>query len=151
VQTITTLRSSVRRSLFLLGVTATAMAICFGVLATVSPAVAFSAKCPAGESEDLYTGVCIPELSPSIVELTPSVFGGAPQVDGVVCTGHNTYECIGLAEESLAAGPTPSASATVSGQTDPPVASAPATPTSTDPPTGQDLTLTPGVPTPAGG
>jgi hypothetical protein len=149
VRTITTLRSSVRSSLLFLGATATAMAIFFGVLATVSPVVAFSAKCPAGESEDLYTGVCVPELSPSIIELTPSVFGGAPAVDGVVCTGHNTYECIGLGEESLAAGPTPSANATVSAQTDTPAASAPPTPTG--PPTGQELTLTPGVPTPAGG
>ena len=141
--TITTLRSSVRKALLSIGGAATVAAIIVGVPAGFSPASAESAKCPAGESEDLYTGVCIPELSPSIIELTPSVFGGAPQVDGVVCTGHNTYECIGLAEESLAAGPTPSANATVSAQTDTPAASAPATSTSTGPPTGQDLTLTP--------
>lgn len=140
-----------RKPLLFIGSAATVAAIIVGVPAGFSPASAESAKCPAGESEDLYTGVCIPELSPSIIELTPSVFGGAPQVDGVVCTGHNTYECIGLAEESLAAGPTPSASATVSAQTETPSTSAPATSTSAGPPTGQDLTLTPGVPTPAGG
>jgi hypothetical protein len=145
VQTITMSRSSVRRALLFIGSAATVAASIVGVPAGFSPASAQSAKCPTGESEDLYTGVCIPELSPSIIELTPSVFGGAPQVDGVVCTGHNTYECIGLGEESLAAGPTPSASATVSAQTETPSTSASATSTSTGPPTGQAVTLTPDI------
>lgn len=144
-QTTATLPLSMRRPLFFIGIAATVAAIIFGVPAAISPAIAESAKCPSGESEDLFTGVCVPELSPSVVQLTPSVFGGAPQVDGVVCTGHNTYECIGLAEESLGAGPTPSANATVSAQTETPPTSAPATSTSTGPPTGQDLTLTPDI------
>ncbi|CAN5445769.1 hypothetical protein BH09ACT8_BH09ACT8_01130 [soil metagenome] len=145
MQTVLAFSSSMRRPLLVIGTAATAAAIILGVLAAVSPAIAESAKCPAGESEDLYTGVCVPELSPSIVELTPSVFGGAPEVDGVVCTGHNTYECIGLAEQSLGSGPTPSANATVSAQTGTPATGAPTTSTSTGSPTGQDVTLTPDV------
>lgn len=139
------------RLLTVSGVVATVAAIVLGAGAVGSHVAATSAKCPAGESEDLYTGVCVPELSPSVVELSPSVFGGAPEVDGVVCTGHNTYECIGLAEESLGAGPTPSANATVSAQAETPEPSATATSTLPGPPTGQDITLTPGVPNPPSG
>jgi hypothetical protein len=43
-----------------------------------------------------------------LVAITTSDFGGPPEVDGVPCTGGNSYECIGLAEESLGQGLTSS-------------------------------------------
>jgi hypothetical protein len=66
------------------------MAITLSVMATRSPTISVSVKCPAGESDDTFTGVCVPE------------------VDGVPCAGGNSYEWIGLTEESLGQGPTPS-------------------------------------------
>jgi hypothetical protein len=84
------------------------------LLAASAPAPSNLGKCPSGEAEDLFTGVCVPELSPSQVQMTTAEFGGLPEIDGVPCTGHNSYECIGLAEEQNAQGPTPSATATVS-------------------------------------
>lgn len=125
------------------GVAAMVTAIILGVFATVSPATPMSIKCPAGESEDLFTGICVPELSPAIVQMTTGDFGAAPAVDGVPCTGHNSYECIGLAEESLGAGPTPSATSQLSAQTQAPTSSSATSSPPPSPPTGQDLTLTP--------
>jgi hypothetical protein len=130
-----------RRLLLVVGIAATLAAVALGVLATGSPATSVSVKCPARESEDTFTGVCVPELSPSIVEVTTSDFGGVPEVDGVPCTGGNSYECIGLAEESLGQGPTPSPSATLTAQESPP--------SPTAPPTGQELTSSPMLPPPA--
>jgi hypothetical protein len=130
--------------LLIFGLVAVLATVILGTLATVSPAVAVSSTCPAGESEDFFTGVCVPELSPAVVQLTPSLFGGAPEIDGVPCTGHNSYECIGLAEENLGAGPTPSATSELSAQTEAPTTTSSA-PSSAPPapPTGQDVTLTP--------
>jgi hypothetical protein len=96
-----------RRRLRLGGVAAVLAMGFIAVFATLLPATSIAVKCPPGESEDLFTGVCVPELSPSIVEMTTAVFDGVPRIDGVPCTGHNSYECIGLAEEQQAVGPTP--------------------------------------------
>jgi hypothetical protein len=72
-------------------------------------AAAPSTGCPAGETEDLYTGVCMPHIVPNSPQIT---FGTGPnplpEVDGIPCTGQNSYECLGLAEEP----PTPSPSPT---------------------------------------
>lgn len=73
------------------------------------------AACPNGETEDLYTGVCTPEMVPN----SPSPFGmtspgGLPEVSGIPCTGANTGQCIGLAEEQQAEGPMPVPRSTVS-------------------------------------
>jgi hypothetical protein len=138
-----------RQWLLVAGLAAVLAAIVLGVLATLSPATSMSVKCPAGESEDLFTGMCVPELSPAIVQITNPDFGEAPAVDGVPCTGHNSYECIGLAEENLGAGPTPSASSELSAQTETPTSGSPSSASPPSPPTGQDLTLTPTAP--AGG
>jgi hypothetical protein len=145
VCTITEKPLPVRQFILAIGILAAVAAVIFGALATLSPHLTISAKCPPGESEDLYTDVCVPELAPSVVELTPSVFGGAPEVDGVPCTGHNSYECIGLAEESLGSEPTPTVNATVSAQTGAPAPSTPASSTDAAPPTGQDVILSPNV------
>jgi hypothetical protein len=59
--------------------------------------------CPSGETEDLYTDNCIPEMSPNqpggISYSTPGDTQSIPEVQGVPCTGRNTGECIGLEEE----------------------------------------------------
>lgn len=59
--------------------------------------------CPAGESEDLFTDMCVPEMSPNqpggISYSNPGNESGVPEVEGVPCTGRNTGECIGLEEE----------------------------------------------------
>lgn len=61
------------------------------------PAVA---SCPAGESEDTFTGACTPELVPNSPEFgNTSQGGGLPSVDGVPCTGANSGQCIGLSED----------------------------------------------------
>jgi hypothetical protein len=59
--------------------------------------------CPAGESEDLFTDMCVPEMSPNqpggISYSNAGNEPGVPEVEGVPCTGRNTGECIGLEEE----------------------------------------------------
>jgi hypothetical protein len=129
------------RLLLLVGIAATLMALIVTVRGAATPTTSVSGKCPEGESEDVFTGVCVPGVPPSIIEVTPSEFGGEPEVDGIPCNGGNSYECIGLAEESLAAGPTPSATSTMTAQGDPSNVRRP--------PTGQDLTSSaPPPPTP---
>jgi hypothetical protein len=103
----------------------------FGVLATPPPTSSIASKCPPGEEENYATGICVPSLPTSIVEITNGPYGGLPQIDGVLCTGHNSYECLGLAEESQAAGPTPTPPSTL--EADPSKASA--TPSSAAPST----------------
>lgn len=70
--------------------------------AAPSSTAPLAADCPAGEEEDLFTGVCVPHTVPnsgsSSFNTNPG--GALPAVDGVPCTGANTGECIGLAEES---------------------------------------------------
>lgn len=84
----------------------------FVVAVAAAPAAAFIAipssagapvvtACPAGETEDLYTDNCTPELSPNVAGgAYPTVPAGGtvPEVQGVPCTGRNTGECIGLQE-----------------------------------------------------
>jgi hypothetical protein len=62
------------------------------------------ASCPTGESEDTFTTVCVPDLVPNSPRATAPV-GGLPEIDNIPCTGHNSGECIGLAEEQQAEGP----------------------------------------------
>lgn len=90
----------------------------FAVAVAAAPAVAAFTQAPAagpsvvacanGESTDIYNGECIPDLvpnSPAIpVNAAPGT-NGIPSVDGVPCEGHNTGQCLGLAEEQEAAGP----------------------------------------------
>ena len=70
-------------------------------------------KCESGEAKDAFTGVCFPVAPTDVIEETTPDFGGPPEIDGFPCTGHNSYECIGLAEESQADGPPPTPHATV--------------------------------------
>ncbi|EHB57841.1 hypothetical protein MycrhDRAFT_0276 [Mycolicibacterium rhodesiae JS60] len=99
----------------------------FSIAIAAAPAVAFLAApagapagpaiaCPAGESEDLYTDQCIPEMVPNqpggnyptpagtgITYSTPGDPNSLPEVQGVPCTGRNTGECIGLQENQVPA------------------------------------------------
>jgi hypothetical protein len=61
--------------------------------------------CPNGESEDAFTGNCVPDLvpnSPVGIQTSP---GGLPEIDNIPCTGGNSGQCIGLGEEQQAEGP----------------------------------------------
>jgi len=128
-----TLKFSVTRVITAAGfAVAVAAAPAIAFVATPTPAATPMAQCPAGEEHDLYTAQCVPHLvpnagapyqaiagNPNIPAVTIPGGGGA----GIPCTGHNTGECIGLAEESQAMGPQPvphsevSSSPTVHGST----------------------------------
>lgn len=77
------------------------------VLVEMPPTWTTATQCPPNESKNPKTGVCIPKPPTGVGQMTTPAFGGPPEVDGVPCTGHNSYECIGLAEEGAAEGPTP--------------------------------------------
>ncbi len=77
-----------------------------------APAVTQTA-CPAGEESDVFSGDCQPFLSPNthtvngtdysgnFSERLSTVNGANPditEIDGVPCTGQNSGQCIGLAE-----------------------------------------------------
>ena len=93
----------------------------FAVAVAAAPAIAVFAvpsasplACPGGEEEDQFTGVCVPHTVPNSSFSTIPGNPELPAVDGVPCTGHNSGECIGLAEESQAEGPMPVPRSTVS-------------------------------------
>ncbi|MBS1692020.1 MAG: intersectin-EH binding protein Ibp1 [Actinobacteria bacterium] len=109
---------SVRR-LILAGGFAAAAVAAPAIVAVSAPAATFAPlaqTCPAGEEEDLYTGVCVPHTVPNSGSV-PNSSGGSfqsipgnpnlPAVDGIPCTGANTGQCIGLSEENQAMGPAP--------------------------------------------
>jgi hypothetical protein len=59
------------------------------------------AACPAGESEDLYTDNCVPEMVPNVAGgsyATPVAGGSLPEVDGIPATGANSGQILGLEE-----------------------------------------------------
>ena len=97
----------------------------FAVAVAAAPAIAVFAvpsasaslaQCPGGEEEDQFTGACVPHTVPNSGATFSSIPGNPslPAVDGIPCTGHNSGECIGLAEESEAMGPQPVPRSTVS-------------------------------------
>jgi hypothetical protein len=111
-----TLELSVRR-LILAGSFAVAVAAAPAIaVVTIPSASAPVAQCPGGEEEDIFTGVCVPHTVPNSGASFSSIPGNPelPAVDGVPCTGHNSGECIGLAEESESLGPQPVPRSTVS-------------------------------------
>ena len=92
----------------------------FAVAVAAAPAIAVFAvpntsvpvaQCPAGEEADTFTGVCVPHTVPNAGPVFTSTPGGLPAVNlpggggSIPCTGHNSGQCIGLAEEAQAAGP----------------------------------------------
>jgi hypothetical protein len=100
---------------------AVAIAPAVGVFAVPSASTPL-AQCPAGEEEDQFTGTCIPHTVPNSGATFSSIPGNPslPAVNlpggggSIPCTGHNSGECIGLAEESQAIGPQPVPRSTVS-------------------------------------
>jgi hypothetical protein len=84
----------------------------FALAAIAAPAVAAFgltpvpgsavAACASGEDEDQFTGECTPFLVPN----SPSPFTtdaanpDIPEIDGIPCTGRNSGQCIGLAEDA---------------------------------------------------
>jgi hypothetical protein len=94
---------------------AVAIAPAIAVFAVPSAAVPL-AQCPGGEEEDQFTGVCVPHTVPNSGATFSSIPGNPdiPAVDGVPCTGHNSGQCIGLAEEAQDMGPQPVPHSTVS-------------------------------------
>ena len=96
----------------------------FAVAVAAAPAVASLTFAPAagpsviacanGESTDIYNGVCTPDLVPNSPE--PGAVDGLPSIDGIPCTGGNSGQCIGLAEEQEAQGPAAVPRSSLNGQ-----------------------------------
>jgi hypothetical protein len=101
--------NSARRAMASVGCVATLL--CAGGLLALPAPTTLVAACPPGETKDVNTEVCMPTPATNVIQETTAP-GGLPEVDGVPCTGGNSYECIGLAEEQEAAGPTPVPTAT---------------------------------------
>lgn len=87
---------------FALAIAAAPAVVAFAAPSIGAPSVA---ACPGGESEDTFTGTCVPELVPNSPEVGQTSPGGVPTVGGIPCTGANTGECIGLGEEEQSEGP----------------------------------------------
>ena len=102
----------------------------FAVAVAAAPAIAVVAapsdsvplaQCPSGEEEDLYTGECVPHTVPNSGSSFSSTLGNPelPSVNvpggggSIPCTGANSGQCIGLAEEAQAEGPQPVPESTV--------------------------------------
>ncbi len=106
----------------------------FAVAVAAAPVIAVSAipaadgtqiaqGCPGGEESDQFTGNCVPHTVPnsgaSPLFSTNAANPDVPSVNlpggggSIPCTGNNAGECIGLAEESQAAGPQPVPKSTV--------------------------------------
>lgn len=84
----------------------------FVVAAAAAPAAAgFSmpdpgvaqAQCTGGEEPDQFTTTCVPFMVPNAGSpfTTTAANPDVPEIDGIPCTGHNSGECIGLAEDQV--------------------------------------------------
>ena len=93
---------------------AIAAAPAVAVIAVPTHSAPVIAACPGGESEDTFTGECVPDLVPNSPEAGMTSPGGLPEVDNIPCTGANSGQCIGLSEEEQAQGPMPVPHSTVS-------------------------------------
>lgn len=116
-----TLELSVRR-LILAGGFAVAVAVAPAIAVFTVPSDSVPlAQCPGGEEEDTFTGVCVPHTVPNAGAQFSSIPGNpdlpAVNIPGgggaIPCTGHNSGQCIGLAEEGAAMGPQPVPQSTV--------------------------------------
>ena len=111
-----TLQISARR-LVLAGGFAVAIAAAPAIAAFTAPSIAPSfGACAGGETEDVYTNACTPDMVPN----SPEPQGGLPSVDGIPCTGANSGQCIGLSEDApqyVAPDSTVGSSPTVTGST----------------------------------
>jgi hypothetical protein len=91
---------------------AAAPAVAYFAVPSAAPSAPTIAACPAGETEDLFTDNCVPEMAPNVpggnfptpepggvTFSTPGDVNSLPEVSGIPCTGRNSGECIGLEEE----------------------------------------------------
>jgi hypothetical protein len=118
-----TLQLSARR-LILAGGFAVALAAAPAMAIVAVPAAAPLAQCPSGEEQDPFVGTCIPHTVPNSggtftsIPNNPLPAVSEPGGGGSIpCTGHNSGECIGLAEEDAAAGAAPAPQSSVSADT----------------------------------
>lgn len=106
--TMATLKLPSRRLLLAGGfAVAIAAAPAAAIVAVSTDSAPTFAACSGGESEDTFTGVCVPDLVPNSPEFGQTSPGGLPEVDNIPCTGANSGQCIGLSEEQQAEGPQP--------------------------------------------
>ena len=111
--------SNIRRFAVAAGFAAAiAAAPALAMLSTPSQALA---SCPNGETEDTFTNNCVPDIVPNSPGSFSSIAGNPnlPAVNepggggAIPCTGANSGECIGLAEEQQAQGPEPVPQSTI--------------------------------------
>jgi hypothetical protein len=94
------------RRLIITGGFALAVAAAPAVAAFAGPTTGptpLASDCAAGEESDLYTGACVPHTVPnSPASPFGSIAGNpdVPEIDGIPCTGGNSGQCIGLAEDA---------------------------------------------------
>jgi hypothetical protein len=110
-----TMKFSARRVIIAGGfAVAVAAAPAIAFVATPTPAATPLAQCPGGEEHDLYTSLCIPHLVPNAGQPYQAIGGNSDLAAvsvpggggaGIPCTGHNSGQCIGLAEEDAATAP----------------------------------------------
>ncbi len=88
---------------------AVAAAPAIAVFAVPAPDAAPMAQCPAGEEPDQFTAVCVPHTVPTSGSVFTTLPGNpdVPTIGGIPCIGHNSGNCIGLAEEAQAQQVTP--------------------------------------------
>ncbi len=128
--TMATMKFPARRLIIAGGfAVAVAAAPAIAFVAMPTPAASPLAQCPGGEEHDLYTSLCVPHLVPNAGQPYSAIAGNpdlaAVNIPGgggsIPCTGHNSGQCIGLAEEQQVPVVTPESSVgsspTVTGST----------------------------------
>jgi hypothetical protein len=95
---------------------AAAPAIAVVTVPTGSSFAPVAQECAGGEEPDSFTAVCVPHTVPNAGSPFQTIPGNPdiPSIGGIPCTGHNSGQCIGLAEEQQAMGPQPVPESTVS-------------------------------------
>lgn len=94
------------RRLIITGGFALAVAAAPAVAAFAGPMTGptpLASDCAGGEEADLYTGNCVPHTVPNSPASPFGTIAGnpdIPEVDGIPCTGANSGQCIGLAEDA---------------------------------------------------
>ncbi len=113
-----TMQLSVRRLILAGGfAVAVAAAPAIAVVAVPTPDATPVAQCNGGEEADQFTGVCVPHTVPNSGASPYTTEPGNPDVPtigGIPCIGHNSGQCIGLAENQALAPQPGSPSSTVS-------------------------------------
>jgi hypothetical protein len=108
------------RRLILAGGFAVAVAAAPAIAAFTVPvtdAAPMAQGCPGGEEPDQFTGNCVPHTVPNSGASPYDTLPGNPDlptVMGIPCAGHNSGQCMGLAEEQQAMTVTPPPDAEVS-------------------------------------